>query len=65
MLIYHRMIRKVIHFLFADMIVFLSCLCMKLAAPDDHLIVSSSLDRTLRVWDLRGYYSVNSITHSF
>nr|CAB3473044.1 unnamed protein product [Digitaria exilis] len=31
----------------------------KLAAPDDHLIVSSSLDKTLRVWDLRGYYSVN------
>ncbi|TVU21080.1 hypothetical protein EJB05_30694, partial [Eragrostis curvula] len=25
----------------------------KLAAPDDHLIVSSSLDKTLRVWDLR------------
>ncbi|KAJ7955312.1 protein GFS12 isoform X1 [Quillaja saponaria] len=25
----------------------------KLAAPEDHLIVSSSLDRTLRVWDLR------------
>ncbi|GMH19785.1 hypothetical protein Nepgr_021626 [Nepenthes gracilis] len=25
----------------------------KLAAPDDHLLVSSSLDRTLRIWDLR------------
>ncbi|XP_008674005.1 protein GFS12 isoform X1 [Zea mays] len=25
----------------------------KLAAPDDHLILSSSLDKTLRVWDLR------------
>jgi WD40 repeat protein len=30
-----------------------------LAAPDDHLIVSSSLDKTLRVWDIRGYYFVN------
>ncbi|XAR49747.1 hypothetical protein NMG60_11033036 [Bertholletia excelsa] len=25
----------------------------KLAAPEEHLLVSSSLDRTLRVWDLR------------
>ncbi|KAL9263385.1 GFS12-like protein [Drosera capensis] len=25
----------------------------KLAAPEDHLIVSCSLDRTLRIWDLR------------
>ncbi|KAB1213769.1 putative inactive serine/threonine-protein kinase lvsG [Morella rubra] len=25
----------------------------KLAAPDDHLLVSSSHDRTLRIWDLR------------
>ncbi|KAI4335056.1 hypothetical protein L6164_013738 [Bauhinia variegata] len=25
----------------------------KLAAPEDHLLISSSLDRTLRVWDLR------------
>ncbi|XXG84663.1 hypothetical protein AAC387_Pa10g2131 [Persea americana] len=25
----------------------------KLAAPEDHLVVSSSLDKTLRVWDLR------------
>ncbi|KAK2969647.1 hypothetical protein RJ640_025824, partial [Escallonia rubra] len=25
----------------------------KLAAPEDHLLVSASLDRTLRVWDLR------------
>uniref|UniRef100_A0A0A9DBS6 Uncharacterized protein n=1 Tax=Arundo donax TaxID=35708 RepID=A0A0A9DBS6_ARUDO len=32
----------------------------KLAAPDDHLIVSSSLDRTLRVWDLRGNLSTQS-----
>uniref|UniRef100_K3XDT3 Protein GFS12 n=1 Tax=Setaria italica TaxID=4555 RepID=K3XDT3_SETIT len=33
----------------------------KLAAPDDHLIVSSSLDKTLRVWDIRGYYFVNCL----
>ncbi|KAL6621216.1 hypothetical protein ACP70R_033648 [Stipagrostis hirtigluma subsp. patula] len=32
----------------------------KLAAPDDHLIVSSSLDRTLRVWDLRGNLATQS-----
>ncbi|XP_039020629.1 protein GFS12-like isoform X1 [Hibiscus syriacus] len=25
----------------------------KLAAPEDHLLVSSSLDRTLKIWDLR------------
>ncbi|XP_024313947.1 protein GFS12 isoform X2 [Brachypodium distachyon] len=25
----------------------------KLASPEDHLIVSSSLDKTLRIWDLR------------
>ncbi|KAM1086438.1 protein GFS12 [Malus sylvestris] len=25
----------------------------KLAAPEDHLLVSSSLDRSLRIWDLR------------
>ncbi|KAF2312691.1 hypothetical protein GH714_039650 [Hevea brasiliensis] len=25
----------------------------KLASPEDHLLVSSSLDRTLRIWDLR------------
>ncbi|KAK0573871.1 hypothetical protein LWI29_014892 [Acer saccharum] len=25
----------------------------KLAAPEDHLLLSSSLDRTLRIWDLR------------
>ncbi|XP_022999796.1 protein GFS12 isoform X1 [Cucurbita maxima] len=25
----------------------------KLAAPEDHMLVSSSLDRTLRIWDLR------------
>ncbi|KAF7806911.1 protein GFS12 [Senna tora] len=25
----------------------------KLAAPEDHLLISSSLDKTLRVWDLR------------
>ncbi|KAL1296338.1 hypothetical protein HN51_057034 [Arachis hypogaea] len=25
----------------------------KLAAPEDHMLISSSLDRTLRVWDLR------------
>ncbi|XP_030949259.1 protein GFS12-like [Quercus lobata] len=25
----------------------------KLAAPEDHLLISSSLDRTLRIWDLR------------
>ncbi|KAI3935635.1 hypothetical protein MKW98_022643 [Papaver atlanticum] len=25
----------------------------KLASPEDHLVVSSSLDKTLRVWDLR------------
>ncbi|KAL6850326.1 hypothetical protein ACP4OV_020953 [Aristida adscensionis] len=32
----------------------------KLAAPDDHLIVSSSLDRTLRVWDIRGNLATQS-----
>uniref|UniRef100_A0A0E0JHV8 Protein kinase domain-containing protein n=1 Tax=Oryza punctata TaxID=4537 RepID=A0A0E0JHV8_ORYPU len=32
----------------------------KLAAPEDHLIVSSSLDKTLRVWDLRGNLSTQS-----
>ncbi|KAF8692497.1 hypothetical protein HU200_039595 [Digitaria exilis] len=32
----------------------------KLAAPDDHLIVSSSLDKTLRVWDLRGNLATQS-----
>ena len=26
---------------------------MQLAAPEEHLLVSSSLDRTLRIWDLR------------
>ncbi|XP_024023375.1 protein GFS12 isoform X2 [Morus notabilis] len=29
----------------------------KLAAPEDHLLVSSSLDRTLRIWDLRRNYT--------
>ncbi|KAG2588470.1 hypothetical protein PVAP13_5NG345700 [Panicum virgatum] len=32
----------------------------KLAAPDDHLIVSSSLDKTLRVWDIRGNLAMQS-----
>ncbi|WVZ71326.1 hypothetical protein U9M48_019920 [Paspalum notatum var. saurae] len=32
----------------------------KLAAPDDHSIVSSSLDKTLRVWDLRGNLATQS-----
>ncbi|KAG8052177.1 hypothetical protein GUJ93_ZPchr0001g31495 [Zizania palustris] len=32
----------------------------KLAAPEDHLIVSSSLDKTLRVWDLRGNLAAQS-----
>ncbi|KAG9459916.1 hypothetical protein H6P81_004424 [Aristolochia fimbriata] len=33
----------------------------KLAAPEGHLLISSSLDRTLRVWDLRGDYPSQSI----
>lgn len=32
----------------------------KLAAPEDHLLVSSSLDRTLRIWDLRRNYTSQS-----
>ncbi|CAL4963842.1 unnamed protein product [Urochloa decumbens] len=32
----------------------------KLASPDDHLIVSSSLDKTLRVWDIRGNLATQS-----
>ncbi|CAM8986013.1 unnamed protein product [Rhodiola kirilowii] len=31
----------------------------KLAAPQDHLLVSSSLDKTLRIWDLRRDWSSN------
>lgn len=27
--------------------------CIQLAAPEDHLLISSSHDRTLRIWDLR------------
>ncbi|PSR97851.1 hypothetical protein CEY00_Acc24500 [Actinidia chinensis var. chinensis] len=33
----------------------------KLAAPEEHLLVSSSLDRTLRVWDLRRNWSPQPI----
>ncbi|CAM0881116.1 unnamed protein product [Alopecurus aequalis] len=32
----------------------------KLASPEDHLIVSSSLDKTLRIWDLRRNLSTQS-----
>ncbi|XP_010276538.1 PREDICTED: protein GFS12 isoform X2 [Nelumbo nucifera] len=32
----------------------------KLAAPEDHLLISSSLDKTLRVWDLRRNWLSNS-----
>ncbi|XP_022138854.1 protein GFS12 isoform X2 [Momordica charantia] len=33
----------------------------KLAAPEEHLLVSSSLDRTLRIWDLRRLSPSNPI----
>ncbi|KAG9153049.1 hypothetical protein Leryth_012307 [Lithospermum erythrorhizon] len=33
----------------------------KLAAPEEHLLVSSSLDRTLRVWDLRRSWTSQSM----
>ncbi|XP_017218771.1 protein GFS12 isoform X1 [Daucus carota subsp. sativus] len=32
----------------------------KLAAPEDHMLVSSSLDRTLRIWDLRRNWTSES-----
>ncbi|XP_074383078.1 protein GFS12 isoform X2 [Apium graveolens] len=32
----------------------------KLAAPEDHLLVSSSLDRTIRIWDLRRNWTSES-----
>lgn len=33
----------------------------KLAAPEDHLLVSSSLDRTIRIWDLRRNWTADPI----
>uniref|UniRef100_A0A2P2K6K9 Neurobeachin n=3 Tax=Rhizophora mucronata TaxID=61149 RepID=A0A2P2K6K9_RHIMU len=35
----------------------------KLAAPEDHLLLSSSLDRTLRIWDLRRNFPPQPIVY--